>query len=101
MASSLGFVSQPFLFPNKRVRAFNTRFRFVFVPEGLKRKKELNSLARSAKSTQSPYTLSGRASALCRRDGFRFYFTGITSLLFTFPSRYWFTIGEVEYLALA
>jgi hypothetical protein len=34
-------------------------------------------------------------------NGFRFYFTGITSLLFTFPSRYWSTIGEVEYLALA
>ena len=38
---------------------------------------------------------------LCRQNGFRFYFTGITSLLFTFPSRYWFTIGEIKYLALA
>ena len=34
-------------------------------------------------------------------NGFRFYFTGITSLLFTFPSRYWCTIGEIKYLALA
>ncbi len=39
--------------------------------------------------------------ALCKRDGFRFYFTALTGLLFTFPSRYWFTIGEIEYLALA
>ena len=37
----------------------------------------------------------------CGHNGFRFYFTGITSLLFTFPSRYWFTIGEIKYLALA
>ena len=37
----------------------------------------------------------------CERDGFRFYFTALNGLLFTFPSRYWFTIGEVEYLALA
>ena len=87
-----------------------------------------DSLARSAKSTPSPSTtfyqlyfnkLKGRylislynlsskackkwcwAPTLCGRNGFRFYFTGITSLLFTFPSRYWFTIGEIEYLALA
>jgi hypothetical protein len=33
-------------------------------------------------------------------DGFRFYFTGSSTLLFTFPSRYSFTIGLVWYLAL-
>ena len=37
----------------------------------------------------------------CRQDGFRYYFTALTGLLFTFPSRYWFTIGEIEYLVLA
>ena len=26
--------------------------------------------------------------------GFRFYFTPLTGVLFTFPSRYWFTIGQ-------
>ena len=36
---------------------------------------------------------------LCRQNGFRFYFTGLTALLFTFPSRYWFTIGNIKYLA--
>ena len=39
------------------------------------------------------------APTLCRRDGFRFYFTALTGLLFTFPSRYWFTIGNIKYLA--
>ena len=42
-----------------------------------------------------------RALTPCGQHGFRFYFTGITSLLFTFPSRYWCTIGEIKYLALA
>jgi hypothetical protein len=32
--------------------------------------------------------------------GFRFYFTPLTGVLFAFPSRYWFTIGQQEYLAL-
>jgi hypothetical protein len=26
--------------------------------------------------------------------GFRFYFTPLTGVLFAFPSRYWFTIGQ-------
>ncbi len=30
----------------------------------------------------------------CRVDGFRYYFTPLTGVLFTFPSRYWFTIGR-------
>jgi len=33
-------------------------------------------------------------------DGFRFYFTGSSTLLFTFPSRYSFTIGLIWYLVL-
>ena len=32
--------------------------------------------------------------------GFRYYFTGPLGLLFTFPSRYSFTIGHDMYLAL-
>ena len=32
--------------------------------------------------------------------GFRFYFTPLAGVLFAFPSRYWFTIGRQEYLAL-
>jgi hypothetical protein len=32
--------------------------------------------------------------------GFRFYFTPLSGVLFAFPSRYWFTIGRQEYLAL-
>ena len=32
--------------------------------------------------------------------GFRYYFTPLNGVLFTFPSRYLFTIGRQEYLAL-
>ena len=27
-------------------------------------------------------------------NGFRFYFTPLSGVLFAFPSRYWFTIGQ-------
>ena len=40
------------------------------------------------------------APTLCGQDGFRFYFTGVTPLLFTFPSRYWFTIGVADVFSL-
>eukprot|EP00237_Pycnococcus_provasolii_P009317 CAMPEP_0198720978 /NCGR_PEP_ID=MMETSP1471-20131121/64646_1 /TAXON_ID=41880 /ORGANISM="Pycnococcus provasolii, Strain RCC733" /LENGTH=263 /DNA_ID=CAMNT_0044481853 /DNA_START=1089 /DNA_END=1881 /DNA_ORIENTATION=+ len=33
-------------------------------------------------------------------QGFRIYFTPLTGVLFTVPSRYWFTIGRWRYLAL-
>ena len=32
--------------------------------------------------------------------GFRFYFTPLTGVLFTFPSRYWFTIGRQRVFSL-
>jgi hypothetical protein len=33
-------------------------------------------------------------------DGFRISFTPLDGVLFTVPSRYWFTIGRLQYLAL-
>ena len=32
--------------------------------------------------------------------GFRFYFTPLTGVLFAFPSRYWFTIGQLGVFSL-
>ena len=32
--------------------------------------------------------------------GFRFYFTPLTRVLFAFPSRYWFTIGQLRVFSL-
>jgi hypothetical protein len=56
---------------------------------------------KSINLVKSPMLLECGGSYFLLANGFRFYFTGITSLLFTFPSQYLFTIGEVEYLALA
>ena len=34
------------------------------------------------------------------RSGFRYYFTPLAGVLFTFPSRYWFTIGQTGVFSL-
>ena len=43
---------------------------------------------------------TGQCRSICpwcshclQADGFRYYFTPLAGVLFTFPSRYWFTIG--------
>ena len=42
-----------------------------------------------------------RTGSVCLlADNFRFYFTGSLTLLFTFPSRYSYTLGSFKYLAL-
>ena len=94
MASSPGFGSRTLSYK----RAINTRFPYASVPEGLRQESTrtrwclLQKVRRHCEKRSSDFLLA---------NGFRFYFTGITSLLFTFPSRYLFTIGEIEYLALA
>ena len=48
----------------------------------------------------TPALCAGGAPTFNRAFGFRYYFTPLTGGLFTFPSRYLFTIGEKRYLAL-
>ena len=61
-----------------------------------------NSLTRDAKSTQSSSDLRRDASdSHCLWTyGFRCYFTPLTGVLFTFPSRYWFAIGHLRVFSL-
>jgi hypothetical protein len=40
------------------------------------------------------------APTACRRHGFRYYFTPLAGVLFTFPSRYLFTIGRLLVFSL-
>ncbi len=80
-------------------RAICTRFRYASAPEGLRLGEYPNSPAPYAKGT--PSAAERRPLTPCGQGGFRFYFTPLTGVLFTFPSRYWFTIGDAEYLALA
>ena len=57
-----------------------------------------HSSAHSTKGTPSPRLASG--SDRLEAHGFRIYFTPLAGVLFTIPSRYWFTIGRWSYLAL-
>ena len=46
------------------------------------------------------YSVLRTALTHCKLNGFRFYFTPLSGVLFAFPSRYLFTIGEKRYLVL-
>ena len=60
-----------------------------------------NSSAHSSKGTPSGYQPKSATPSDCLwARGFRYYFTPLIGVLFTFPSRYLFTIGRQEYLAL-
>ena len=70
-------------------RAFRTRFRFACAPEGLRLAADHNSQTHYAKGRRS--LLAKLPHIVGRR--FQFYFTPLAEVLFTFPSRYLFTIG--------
>ena len=61
------------------------------LPYPVKLATEINSLTHYTKGTQSP---PERGSHCLYAYGFRIYFTPFTTVLFAFPSRYWFTIGR-------
>ena len=82
-------------------RPVQTRFRSGSGCTCLSLATPMNSPAHSPRGTRSGHRStavwpSHRLSA----DGFRFYFTPLTGVLFTFPSRYWSAIGRQRYLAL-
>ena len=60
----------------------------------------INSPVHSSIGTPSGSELPRNPSDCLWATGFRFYFTPRTGVLFTFPSRYLFTIGHQGYLAL-
>ena len=79
---------------------FRTRFRSGSACPWLSLARTAHSSAHSTKGTPSPQTLASRGSDRPEAQGFRIYFTPLTGVLFTVPSRYWFTIGRWRYLAL-
>ncbi len=92
---SLGFASTPsdlkwITTRDIPKRPVKTRFRFGCRPEVLNLAGESNSQVHYAKGTPSHHI---RRSDRLQADGFRVYFTPLFEVLFTFPSRYWFTIG--------
>src|SRR5690606_28636026 len=87
MVSSLGFGSNPSYYSSHYSYSLSLRLRFL---TKLSLAAEINSLAHSTKGTPSP--LKG-APTLSRAYSFMIYFSPLTGGLFTFPSRYLFTIG--------
>src|SRR5574344_2324673 len=61
------------------------------LPYSVKLATEYKSLTHYTKGTQSPNKVG---SHCLYAYGFRFYFTPLSGVLFAFPSRYWFTIGQ-------
>src|SRR5690606_3534087 len=61
------------------------------LPYSVKLATENKSLTHYTKGTQSPNKVG---SHCLYAYGFRFYFTPLSGVLFAFPSRYWFTIGQ-------
>ena len=72
------------------MRPIQTRFRSGSGPEVLNLATKYKSLTHYTKGTQSPL----KGSHCLYVQGFRFYFTPLTGVLFAFPSQYWFTIGQ-------
>src|SRR5574341_93405 len=97
-ASACPWVAHPVsCLMNATARACHTRFRSGSGCACLSLATPINSLAHSPKGTRSrAFDRSHRLSA----NGFRFCFTPLTGVLFTFPSRYWSAIGREECLAL-
>ena len=87
----LGFGSSP-----TDVRPFQTRFRYGSGPEDLNLPVRTNSPDHNAKGTRSERRRPKPPSLLPPLVGTRFQglFHSPPGVLFTFPSRYWFTIGH-------
>ena len=104
MVSSLGFVSNPC-----DSRPIQTRFRCGFGCNFLNLATKINSQTHSPKGTPSGIALhtgfrlstnTPLALRLFVSLRFQVLFTPLTGVLFTFPSRYLFTIGHQTYLVL-
>ena len=104
MVSSPGFVSNPCDF-----RPIQTRFRCGYGCYSLNLATKINSQTHSPKGTPSGIavrtgfrhsTNPPLALRLFVSLRFQVLFTPLTGVLFTFPSRYLFTIGRQVYLAL-
>ena len=88
---SLGFASTP----SNYVALLRLAFASAPTPEVFNLAEKSNSQVHYAKGTPSHYC-SDRLQA----NGFRVFFTPLFEVLFTFPSRYWFTIGLSDVFSL-
>src|ERR1700739_3903769 len=81
-------------------RPIQTRFRYGY-PTRVNLATYRNSQAHSSKGTRSRHSgRSQNAPTACRHTGSGTISRPLTGVLFTFPSRYWFTIGHQEVFRL-
>ena len=100
MGSSLGFGSSACDYGPCGPRPIQTRFRFGSGRQSLTSPHTANSPDHSSIGTPSRYCLRSNTLRLLVGTRFQFLFHSPPGVLFTFPSRYWFTIGGKECLAL-
>ena len=100
MGSSLGFGSSECDYGPFGPRPIRTRFRFGSGRLSLTSPHPANSPDHSSIGTPSGYRLRGNTLRLLVGTRFQFLFHSPPGVLFTFPSRYSFTIGHQMYLAL-
>ena len=82
--------------PLPYIRAIHARFHYASVGLPLRQRTKVHSPAHSSIGTPSQLA----PLRLLVDVWFQIYFTPLSGVLFTFPSRYLFTIGLQEYLAL-
>ena len=80
------------VYAHVRIRPYQTRFRFGSGPEGLNRHVSSNSPDHNAKGTPSGHPKMTLRPLVSAR--FQVLFHSPPGVLFTFPSRYWCTIGH-------
>ena len=78
-------------------RPIQTRFRYACAAQRLKLATGNNSQTHYTKGRPSPHKA---APTDLLAIGFSYYFTPLTGVLFTFPSRYWFTVGHHRVFSL-
>ncbi len=79
------------------------RLRLAFAtptPNGLSLPRRVTRRLIMQKARSRSFPEGHRAPTACRLIGFRYYFTPLAGVLFTFPSRYWFTIGRLLVFSL-
>ena len=72
---------------------YNALFRLAFAPARCLQALNLASEEQLVGSLCKRHAVTHKCSHSLQARGFRYYFTPLLAVLFTFPSRYWYTIG--------
>ena len=79
----------------------NALFGLAFAPAARLKALNLASEEQLVGSLCKRHAVTPEGSDSLQAHGFRFFFTPLLAVLFTFPSRYWYTIGLSDIFSLA